>query len=245
MPIPADVTNYPTLLDSVSQINPNIVVHLAAMTDVDWCEKNAKEAEFTNYRGTINAAQACDVVKAKMVLLSSDHVFDGVWGRYKENSKQHPVNTYGFTKMAAEAAMQAFPSVRIIRTSKNFTYDELDGRFINGWADFPTFIRRSFIWNKDFVYTLLNYLVRYDEMPKILHLSARTVISWYDFAQRYAEVHGLFKGEVKKHIMARRNDDVTYAPRPHNGGLNVNLALGLGFRLPSTYESLENSIKDK
>jgi dTDP-4-dehydrorhamnose reductase len=81
---------------------PELVIHLAAYTNVDGCEANPRIAEETNSIGTRNIATACAEVDAAMLYVSTDYVFDGKNGTYGELDRPGPINYYGKTKLASE-----------------------------------------------------------------------------------------------------------------------------------------------
>ena len=97
--IPIDIRNQVGLKEVINSTSPDLVVNLAAMTNVDACEKNPKLA------GEINVAglqHICDSFSGKIIQLSTDYVFDGKAGPYNEEDQVCPVSIYGKTKLAAE-----------------------------------------------------------------------------------------------------------------------------------------------
>ena len=97
--IPIDIRNQVGLKEVINSTRPDLVVNLAAMTNVDACEKNPKLA------GEINVAglqHICDSFSGKIIQLSTDYVFDGKAGPYNEEDQVCPVSIYGKTKLAAE-----------------------------------------------------------------------------------------------------------------------------------------------
>ncbi len=96
--------------DSVAKIaalRPEVVIHLAAYTDVDGCESNRKMAFGVNAEGTKHVLLAASKCGAKMVYLSTDYVFDGEKGEpYLENDPPHPLNVYGHSKLKGEQYVQ-------------------------------------------------------------------------------------------------------------------------------------------
>ena len=97
--IPIDIRNQVGLKEVINSTSPDLVVNLAAMTNVDACEKNPKLA------GEINVAglqHICDSFSGKIIQLSTDYVFDGKAGPYNEEDQVCPVSIYGKTKLASE-----------------------------------------------------------------------------------------------------------------------------------------------
>tara|TARA_Y100000768_G_scaffold34394_1_gene22524 strand:+ start:57 stop:926 length:870 start_codon:yes stop_codon:yes gene_type:complete len=97
--IPLDIRNQVALKEIINTTAPDILINLAAMTNVDACELNPKLA------GEINVAglqHICDSFKGKIIHLSTDYVFDGTSGPYKEDDPLNPLSIYGKTKLASE-----------------------------------------------------------------------------------------------------------------------------------------------
>jgi len=98
-----DVRDADAVMQTVREISPNVVLHLAAATDVDKCEQEPDWAYHTNAIGTQNVALACQKYKALLVYISTAGVF---WGDkpepYNEFDPPRPANVYGKTKLAGE-----------------------------------------------------------------------------------------------------------------------------------------------
>ena len=94
---------YAAALEMVfSQIKPDAVVHTAALADIDYCQNNQAEAARVNIEATAHLAQLCGEAGVKMIVCSTDTVFDGQKGSYTEEDAPHAVNFYAETKIAAE-----------------------------------------------------------------------------------------------------------------------------------------------
>jgi len=86
---------------------PDIAMHLAAVTDMDLCQKNSEFAYAVNAKGVENIAYACKEVDAELVYISTGAVFDGRKnGPYIESDHTNPLNVYGQTKLAGENFVQ-------------------------------------------------------------------------------------------------------------------------------------------
>jgi dTDP-4-dehydrorhamnose reductase len=114
-----DITNEDEVYEVVSLIKPNIIVHCAAYTQVDAAESQPDMAFLINGIGTRNIAIAAESIKAKLVYISTDYVFDGLSTTpYHEFSSVSPINIYGNSKLAGENLVRDFHSkFFIIRTS--------------------------------------------------------------------------------------------------------------------------------
>ena len=102
-----DVTKLEEVRAAVKLHRPNVIVHLAALTDLDYCEKNPTEAYLVNSVGTYNVALAAREVGAKLVYISTAGIFDGQKkGFYRESDPGNPQNHYGHSKYLGESAVQ-------------------------------------------------------------------------------------------------------------------------------------------
>ena len=88
---------------TIAESQPDLVVHAAAMTDVDGCERDPDSAFRVNALGTRNVAEACRLCDATLLYVSTDFVFDGTKGEpYLESDEPNPVCVYGKSKLAGE-----------------------------------------------------------------------------------------------------------------------------------------------
>lgn len=103
----------------VAEVQPDVVIHTAANTDVDGCELNPDLGWRNNALATRTVALACSQADATLVYISTDFVFDGKKGSpYDEFDVPHPINVYGRTKLAGEYyATQIAPRFLIVRTA--------------------------------------------------------------------------------------------------------------------------------
>jgi dTDP-4-dehydrorhamnose reductase len=226
-PLACDVCD-PNAVDlSVRNVKPDIIVHLASISDVDVCEKpeNEKRVKSVNVIGTFNVAEVAEKRGCGMVIMSSAHVFDGRWGNYKEKSKPNPKNFYGFSKMAAEAFRSIFPFMKVVRTSYLFDYERVFKHLYPLRANqsfmYPTFIERSFMYLPHFAEAFYCYLQNYDRMPNMLHISGASTVSWYEFIRDMADVYKLDSSKVQPRSKEIKMD---VAPRPYSAGLNIGLS---------------------
>ena len=102
-----DITNKVLLEDLILREKPGVIVHSAAYTDVDGCEKNKLMAWKVNVEATHSVVRAAKVVKAHVVYISTDYVFDGEKGLYKETDIPNPINYYGLTKLIGEEIVKS------------------------------------------------------------------------------------------------------------------------------------------
>src|SRR4030042_1075982 len=96
IPINIDITNSELIRNEIEYINPDVVIHCAALTDVKYCEEHFKESFEVNVRGTSNVVEAMPK-NSLLIYLSTDHVFSGdnwVNHGYGEKHKPSPVNRF-------------------------------------------------------------------------------------------------------------------------------------------------------
>ncbi|MCX6701733.1 MAG: dTDP-4-dehydrorhamnose reductase [Candidatus Zambryskibacteria bacterium] len=98
-----DITNIKEVSEKIENYKPDTVIHLAAETDVDKCERNPADAYFVNSVGMYNIALAAKSIGAKMVYISTAGVFDGTKKTpYSEEDEPNPFNYYGRSKYLGE-----------------------------------------------------------------------------------------------------------------------------------------------
>ncbi len=121
-----EIENYDKLKDYIETINPNLIIHAAALVGAKECEYDKKKAYQTNVIGTYNLAKICHEKKIKLIYISTDSIFDGEKGNYKEEDIPNPINFYSLTKLIGEGYVKMLESFLIIRTSffpkDNFPY---------------------------------------------------------------------------------------------------------------------------
>lgn len=103
-----DIRDHSEVMNSVKKIKPDIILHLAAATDVDKCELDSDWAIKINVTGTGNIVSACKKYGIALVFLSSGAVFDGLKLQpYVENDLTNPLNVYGKTKLSGEGIIKS------------------------------------------------------------------------------------------------------------------------------------------
>ena len=119
-----DVTDKGAVWRALRRERPDVVVHCAAMTDVDGCELDPERAFLVNAVGTAHVAAASNALGAKLIYISTDFVFDGEKEEgYDEFDEPSPVNEYGRSKLWGERMAQALcPKHAIVRTAWLFGF---------------------------------------------------------------------------------------------------------------------------
>lgn len=114
----ADITDRQRLEEVFRLAQPEAVVHLAAMADVQGCERERELATKVNLNGTENVTALCEHYGARLIFLSTEYVFDGRRGNYQEEDPPEPTTHYGRTKWQAEQAVARHSGPwSVVRTS--------------------------------------------------------------------------------------------------------------------------------
>ena len=121
-----NITDLESVRTVVRRERPNVIVHAAAYTNGGGAETDRQECWAVNVEGTRHLALAANEVGVKLVHISTDYVFDGEQGNYREDDTPGPVvNYYSLTKLVAEEAARAAVRHLIVRTSfrpREFAY---------------------------------------------------------------------------------------------------------------------------
>lgn len=249
-PLDCDITNPETIKQALFNKNYDVLINCAALANVDGAEKDDKEYEKYIQVNTRGVANLRDAFHGKMIQISTDYVFSGENGPYKENSRMEaPVNKYGYSKLGAEAIMIGFAHIgsTIVRTTGLFGSQQVKTDLAHLVIDEvrkgnPIDITRSLLGNQTYIPFLAEHLIQLAEMsnpPRILHLASSDVISRYEFALMVCSVYGL----DKSYVMPTTNGskDLGWkAKRPTKAGLKVDLATKLGFVPYTVLEGLQD-----
>jgi dTDP-4-dehydrorhamnose reductase len=114
-----DITHTEAVRRAIAGARPAVVIHCAAWTDTNGCERDPKRAMLVNGEGARNVAQACREAGAAVLYVSSNEVFDGEKGApYAEDDATNPINAYARSKLAGEIAVcETLAERYIVRTS--------------------------------------------------------------------------------------------------------------------------------
>ena len=112
-----DVTSKDEVSRILREINPDVVINCAAMTDVDQCETQQEACWKQNVTALEHLIASCIEIEAFLIQLSTDFIFDGFAGPYAEEAAAHPLSYYGQSKLASENLLKASPvNSAIVRT---------------------------------------------------------------------------------------------------------------------------------
>jgi dTDP-4-dehydrorhamnose reductase len=101
-----DVANALETFSIMRLEKPDVVVHAAAMTQVDDCELRPQQCERINVQGTSQILTDAETFSSHFIFISTDFVFDGEKGNYSEEEDTKPISLYGFSKLQAESMVQ-------------------------------------------------------------------------------------------------------------------------------------------
>lgn len=113
----ADVRKSLSVRQVMERVRPNVVIHAAAISRHEACEKDPLLAQEVNVEGTRNVAREADRIGARLVYISTDAVFDGHRASYTESDSPNPFSVYGETKLLGEHVAQEFAETLVIRTN--------------------------------------------------------------------------------------------------------------------------------
>ena len=110
-----DLLDAEKLAELFIKVKPDVVIHTAAIANIDFCEKNKSMAEAINVDVTETIARLCKEAHIKMIHCSTDTVFDGAKGFYNEDDLPNPLNYYAETKVRSEKIVLASPKNVVAR----------------------------------------------------------------------------------------------------------------------------------
>ena len=126
-----DLAQPDSIVRAFNQVCPDAVVHTAAIAAPDECERNPELARRINVDAVETLARLCAEAKARLVHFSTDLVFDGQKGRYREDDPVRPLSVYGHSKLASEqVALALCPGAVVLRVANCY------GRPLGGRASF-------------------------------------------------------------------------------------------------------------
>ena len=211
-----------TDLDSISKIKPEVIIHTAALTNVDDCEANKELAYKINAEGTRRIAELATELGAFIVYVSTDYVFSGDKGLYKEADEPNPIDYYGYTKLLGEQYCDSVARPCVIYGAKpasgkvNFALwlvKELKNKekikIVTDQYVTPTL-------NTNLAKMLLEIAER--RLKGIFHLAGKERVSRYEFALRIATKFGLDEDLILPSKMA---DMGWLAARPKDSSLDT------------------------
>ena len=183
--------------DLVDEVQPDVIIHTAALANVDICEQRRSLAYDINVAATTHLARCAQDLACRFVYISTDLVFDGEQGMYTERDRAHPVNYYGETKLSGERAVMSISTdYLIVRMALMYGI----GNGMNG--SFTDWIReglehqkaislftdqyRTPLFVMDGVRALLE-LVEQSGRNQLYHLAGSERLNRYEFGKKFAQ----------------------------------------------------------
>lgn len=200
-----DITDRDAVARCLAAHRPDVVLNCAAWTNVEEAEDHADEALRVNALGALNVARVAAASGARLVYISTDYVFGDEPGRllpYLESDRPAPLNVYGATKLAGEhLTLAACPQALVVRTAGLYGHAGARGK---GGNFVETMLRLAsggkpirVVADQRITPTSTQALSRAlagvlrQRVGGVLHLAARDVCSWYEFAAAIFEHQGL------------------------------------------------------
>lgn len=248
-----DITNQDAVKSTIVKLQPDVIIHCAAWTNVDAAEapENKEIVYKINVEGTRNIAKAAKIVDAKMVYISTDYVFNGQGERpWKPDDKNYaPLNYYGETKLKGELAVsETLDKYFIVRIAWVFG---LNGKnFIKtmvnvGRTHDTVHVVNDQIGTPTYCYDLARLLVDMIETDKYGYYHATNeggYISWYDFT---CEIYRQMGMDTTIIPVSTEEYGLSIAARPFNSRLDKSKLVESGFTpLPVWQDAVARYLKE-
>jgi dTDP-4-dehydrorhamnose reductase len=228
----------------VARVRPDLVIHTVGMSSVDACENDPGRAQELNVDAAEVVARAARAAGARLVHVSTDHLFDGERARRREDEPLAPLNVYAKTKAEAEAVvLREHAQALVVRTnfygwgtSVRVSFSDWILRALRSGEPLTMFTDVFFspLVVDDLADALFDLVER--GATGIVNVAAEERLSKYEFALRTAEAFGLPAGKVYAASVERAS---LRAPRPKDMSLDVARAAALlGRRLPTARDGL-------
>jgi dTDP-4-dehydrorhamnose reductase len=223
-----DITNERETDRLIMQLKPGVIIHTAALTNVDYCEEHPQEAFAINVGGTRNVVNAAKAIGSKVIFMSTDFVFNGKNGPYTEEDATGSINYYGKTKLEGERLASQIGHV-IVRTtvvygweqgSKNFLMQEIE-KLTSGEEMKVATDQYGSPTLADNLAEAMVELIK-EKKNGIYNIAGRDVLSRYEFAIRIARTFGLDEKLLKPVSTSSLKQK---AVRPKKAGLRCDKAL--------------------
>jgi len=250
IPMKMDLLNHEMISSVLLETEPDVVIHLGAMTGVDLCEKEGSMAFDINTKATQTIAQQCSISNTFLVYVSTDYVFDGNFGMYKEDDVANPLGFYGKSKLEGEKAVQNFSTNWCIaRTSTPFGLHPTK-------KSFPMWVIENLQKQKQidvlidqftsptYIPNLSRMLIEISErrITGIIHTAGASKISRYQMASIVSDKLNL-DGTLLKQISMNKMKWV--AQRPKDSSLDVSRASSILNEKPQKIDQSLNLFIDE
>jgi dTDP-4-dehydrorhamnose reductase len=241
-----DLTDPSSIRQALKERKFDVIIHTAAVTNPDQCEKNRRTAYQTNVQGTETLAEAARKEGALFIYISTDLVFDGKGRDYSESDPPRPCNYYAETKLKGEEVVQNLCGKwMVLRTALMYGWgngfsssfvDWLSQKLEAGEAG-NLFLDqfRTFLYVGDAAPAIRTLLKR-GVKNQVIHLGGPDRLSRFEFGKRFVDVFGYSRDLVRP---IRMEDLEGVAPRGRDCSLNTERIKGLGFQPLTVMAGLE------
>lgn len=243
IPIYSDVTKFEDLNKEINDIKPNVLIHCAAVNDVDYCESNFKKTLDVNIQGTFNAIESMPE-NSLFIYISTIHIFSGGTDfpkGYSEDDNPSPINNYGFSKLGGELATKTGKCrTVIIRCSNLINYiwaEPVISKLKKNESVFYALSESRSFYHTDHAIDSILYIINHlDKYPDLylVNIAGKEIFSYYEFWVRLKNYLNLL-GEVKPYFGRWKNK----AARPMMGGLDISRAKEIGIPIHTLEEGFE------
>jgi len=245
-----DLKNREMISSVLTEKNPDVVIHLGAMTGVDLCEKEKTSASEINTKATEIIAKECSKLNSFLVYVSTDYVFDGNLGMYKEDDVTNPLGFYGKSKLEGEKVVQNFSTNWCIaRTSTPFGLHPTK-------KSFPMWVIENLQKQKQidvlidqftsptYIPNLSRMLIEISErrITGIIHTAGASKISRYQMASMVSDKLNLDSTLLKQISI---NKMTWVAQRPKDSSLDVSRAISILNEKPQKIDQSLNLFIDE
>ena len=230
-PVQVNLINENQLSRAMIEIRPEVIVHAAAMTDVDLCEREKELALSVNYEATRALSRIARELNSFFVYVSTDYVFDGRRGMYSESDEQNPINSYGISKLKGEQAVKDQLSDYVIaRASVIYGPTPSSGKvnFALWLVDKLRKSEHTRVLKDQYVSPTLNTSLAEmilesveRRLTGVFHFAGASRVNRYEFARTLADVFGFDASLTEP---ASIKDMKWLAERPRDSSLDVSKA---------------------
>lgn len=249
--IQCDISSEKAVLSLKKYIkSPYLIVHCAAITDVDLCEKDKKLCKAVNIDGTKNICKLARQTNSRIIFISTPSVFDGKKGNYKELDKTNPINYYNFSKVQGENYVLEYEKGLVVRTIPVGLHsaDRKPISFLEWLVDsFKNNLNINLFTDSRInplaVTTLSEAIVRVSLLLDngIIHLGSSSAVSKADIGLEIKKFFPSYSGTLN--LTSIGNNGQT--ERPKEMWLNVDKALALGLDLPGALADIKLYLNGK
>ncbi len=246
----ADITRLESIEQVINAEQPKVVINVAALADIDRAERERSLAWQINVLGARYIAEVCSRRKIRLLFFSSDAVFDGENGPYKEEDERHPVNYYGVTKAEAEKiVLSIYPEAAVIRISLVLGFPLFGGNSFLAGLEGKLRAGMSVAAPSDEVRTPLDVITLAEcalelasgSFSGVIHLGCTQSIDRFSLTLLLARQMGFPSDLVVEQSHARLVP--SRAQRHKRGILDVSMAQQmLGFHLPNLEATIQRAV---